>query len=225
MQDGSATRSRKMVSRPSGLALRCCTEMYPEGTAVATCPHELSFAWDLTEAATKAGAKYKARRILAAGASKGITAEGLPFEAGKLSARINSLVDQARRAKKALEQDKDIEEYEQLTRDGYRKLRDTWERLIEEGLFGETVRRFRNSIQTKLLKRAYIDNLDFQEVWDGMTRCTNYIHDAPMDAPPPIPQPDDFIADVARLKASHDRIVTRAKQVEEQRVALVPQAK
>ncbi len=187
--------------------------------------HELSFAWDLTEAATKAGAKYKARRVLAAGASKGITAEGLPFEAGKLSARINSLVDQARRAKKALEQDKDIKEYEQLTRDGYRKLRDTWERLIEEGLFGETVRRFRNSVQTKLLKRAYVDDQDFQEVWDGMTRCSNYTHDAPMDAPPPMPQPDDFIADVARLKASHDRIVTRAKQLEEHRVALVPQAK
>lgn len=46
-----------------------------------------------------------------------------------------------------------------------------------------------------------------------------------MDAPPPMPQPDDFIADVARLKVSHDRIVAPAKQVEEQRVALVPQAK
>jgi hypothetical protein len=153
----------------------------------------------------------------------GITAEGLPFEAGKLSARINGLVDQAQRAKKALEQENNFEKYEQLTRDGYRKLRDTWERLIEEGLFGETVRRFRNSVQTKLLKRAYIDDQDFQEVWDGITRCSNYTHDAPMDAPPPMPQPDDFIADVTRLNASHDRIVARAKQVEEKRVALVPQ--
>lgn len=187
--------------------------------------HELSFAWDLTEAAAKAGAKCKASRVLAAGTRKGVTAEGLPFEAGKLSARINGLVDQAQRAKKALEQENDLEKYEQLIRDGYRRLRDTWERLVEEGLFGETVRRFRNSVQTKLLKRAYIDNQDFQEVWDGITRCSNYTHDAPMDAPSPMPQPDDFIADVARLKASHDRIVARAKEVEEQRVALVPQAK
>jgi hypothetical protein len=46
-----------------------------------------------------------------------------------------------------------------------------------------------------------------------------------MDAPPQMPLPDDFIADVTRLKASHDRIVARTKQVEERRVALVPKAK
>jgi len=187
--------------------------------------HELSFAWDLMEAAAKMGVKCKARRVLAAGSDKGITAEGLPFEAGKLTARINSLVDQAVRAQKALNDDKNIEEYERLVRDGYRKLRDTWERLIEEGLFGEVVRRFRNSIETKRLKCAYVDDQDFQEVWEGMTRCSNYTHDAPIDAPPPVPEPDDFIADVARLKASHDRIVKRKKLIEEQRVALVPQAK
>jgi hypothetical protein len=91
--------------------------------------------------------------------------------------------------------------------------------------FGEVVRRFRNSIETKRLKCAYVDDQDFQEVWEGMTRCSNYTHDAPIDAPPPVPEPDDFIADVARLKASHDRIVKRKKLIEEQRVALVPQAK
>ena len=46
-----------------------------------------------------------------------------------------------------------------------------------------------------------------------------------MDAPPPLPKPDDFVADVARMKLSQKSIVARAKQTEEQRVALVPQAK
>jgi len=58
-----------------------------------------------------------------------------------------------------------------------------------------------------------------------MTRCSNYTHDAPLDAPPPMPEPDDFITDVERLKTSHDRISKRSKQIEEKRVALVPQAK
>jgi hypothetical protein len=187
--------------------------------------HELSFAWDLMEAAAKVGAKCKASRIYAAGANKGITAEGLPFEAGKLSARISSLVDQAIRAKKILENEKNVEEYERLVHDGYRKLRDTWERLIEEGLFGEAVRRFRNSIQTKRLKYAYVDDQDFQEIWEGMTRCSNYTHDAPLEAPPSTPTPDDFIRDVERLKTNHDRIVKRNKLIEERRIALVPQAK
>ena len=187
--------------------------------------HELSFAWALTEAAANAGAKCKASRIEAAGTSKGIAVEGLPYEAGKLNARINSLIAQSQQAKSVLEKDKDNGKYELLTRDGYRKLRDAWERLIEEGLFGETVRRFRNSVQTKSLKYAYVDNQDFQEVWYGMTKCSKYTHDAPMDAPPPLPGPDEFIADIAQLKASYDRITNRSKQIEQERVALVPQAK
>jgi hypothetical protein len=110
-------------------------------------------------------------------------------------------------------------------RDGYGKLRDCWERLIEEALFGDAIRRFRNSVHTKLLKRACVEHQDFQEVWEGMSRCSNFTHDAPLEAPPALPTPSDFVADVGSIERSFDRIRKRATEIERERVLLVPQAK
>jgi len=210
-------------SRRELIAQRFAEEARTRQVVVFT--HDLCFAWDLTEAASKSGAKCKASRVYAAGGSKGVTEEGLPFEAGKLGARVNALQTLAIQAKNAMVKDKDLAKYELLVRDGYRKLRDTWERLIEEGLFGDTVRRFRNSVKTLLLKKAFVDDQDFQEVFEGMSRCSNYTHDGPLESAPPLPAPDDFIADVERLKSSYDRITARAQRIEEERGKLVPQAK
>ncbi|MFM0126737.1 AAA family ATPase [Paraburkholderia sediminicola] len=211
------------VYRREHIANRLAVEAKARQVIVFT--HDLAFAWYLTEASEKAGVPCRADRVFSAGSTKGVTARGLPFEAGKLSARINTLVAQAQQAKKVLEIDKDPERYEQMVREGYRRLRDCWERLIEESLFGDVIRRFRNSVQTKLLKRAYVENQDFQEVWEGMSRCSNFTHDAPLEAPPPLPSPTDFIADVGCIKQSFDRISARAIAVEKERVSLVPQAK
>jgi energy-coupling factor transporter ATP-binding protein EcfA2 len=211
------------VYRRELIATRLATEAKTRQVIVFT--HDLAFAWYLAEAAEMVGAPCRTDRVYSVGAEKGVAARGLPFEAGKLAARINSLLTLAQQAKKVLEDDRDPERYELIVRDGYRKLRDCWERLIEEALFGDAIRRFRNSVHTKLLKRACVEHQDFQEVWEGMSRCSNFTHDAPLEAPPALPTPSDFVADVGSIERSFDRIRKRATEIERERVLLVPQAK
>jgi energy-coupling factor transporter ATP-binding protein EcfA2 len=197
------------------VARRLATEARNRQVVVFT--HELSFAWDLIEAAKKSGAKSKACRVYSVGPNKGVVADGLPHEGGKIGARINDLDQLATKAKKTLEVDKDPDKYETLVRDGYRKLRDAWERLIEECLFGDTVRRFRNSVETKKLRLAEVEDQDVKDVEAGMTKCSLYTHDVPEEAPPAAPQPDDFAADINHFRLAHSRIEARMKVTEKRR--------
>jgi ABC-type lipoprotein export system ATPase subunit len=197
------------------IATRLATEAKKRQVIIFT--HELSFAWDLTEAAKKAGANCSACRVYPTSSNKGVVAAGLPHEGGKIIARINALDTLATKAKKTLEEDNNPEQYELLVRDGYRKLRDAWERLIEECLFGDAVRRFRNSVQTTRLRLAEIEDQDVVAVDHGMTRCSMFTHDAPTEAPPILPQPGDFVTDIAHLRTTHARIEARMKITEERR--------
>jgi energy-coupling factor transporter ATP-binding protein EcfA2 len=181
--------------------------------------HDLSFAWDLTQAAEKHRTPYYACRVYSSSTGKGMMLPGLPHEGGKLGARINDLEQTAAKAKKALEVDKDGEKYDLMVRDGYRKLRDAWERLIEECLFGDAVRRFRNSVQTQRLRYAEVQDSDVVAVDEGMTRCSMFTHDAPVEAAPTLPTPDEFLTDIKHLQTTYDLISARMKETEKRRKA------
>lgn len=187
--------------------------------------HDLAFVWDMVEAAKSAGAPYKGVHVFSSQNVKGLAKDSLPHEGGKLEARLNGIRDLAARARKALETDLDHDTYDLHVRRGYGLLRDCWERLIEEVMFGETVRRFRNGVNTKNLKRAYVDDKDFEAVWHGMTRCSCFTHDAPTDAVVDLPQPDAFLADIEAFAAAFERSKSTVKEVEKRRTEKIPAAK
>lgn len=187
--------------------------------------HDLAFAWELLDAAKQVGAKAKTRHVYAAGSRKGMVNESLPFEGGKLDARINDVRSKAAQARKALDENGDYQSYELLVRRGYGMLRDCWERLIEEVLFGDAVRRFRKSVNTKNLKMASVDDEDFEAVWAGMTRCSNFTHDTPLESPIPLPDIVGFIADIDMLATALEKARERQKTTETRRVAKVPAAR
>ncbi len=179
--------------------------------------HDLAFAWSLKDFAKEYGVANESRHIFAAGTKKGICSDSLPFEAKKLSARVNELRELAKRAKKALEEDSDHELYNDTVRNGYRRMRDSWELLIEEHLFGGTVKRFRRSIDTKQLRYVSVSDTEASAVYNGMTRCSNFTHEGGSEAPPPLPEPDDFLADVEELAAALKLIDDNKKSTETRR--------
>jgi len=187
--------------------------------------HDLAFVWDLVEAAKNAGVLYKGVHVFSSQRAKGLVKDSLPHEGGKLDARLNDIRSCQAKARKALEQDGDYDQYALLVRRGYGMLRDCWERLIEEVMFGETVRRFRNGINTKNLKKAYIDDQDFEAVWHGMTRCSCFTHDAPTDAVVDIPDSDGFLADINAFVVAYEKAKTSTKEVEKRRTQKIPAAK
>jgi len=187
--------------------------------------HDLAFVWEMVEAAKNAGAPYKGVHVFSSQNVKGLAKDSLPHEGGKLEARLNGIRDLAAKARKALEKDMDHDAYDFHVRRSYGLLRDCWERLIEEVMFGETVRRFRNGVNTKNLKRAYVDDEDFEAVWHGMTRCSCFTHDAPTDAVVDLPQPDAFLADIEAFAAAFERSKSMVKEVEKRRIEKIPAAK
>lgn len=182
--------------------------------------HDLAFAWALREFADSSSAKHTERHVFSAGMRKGLCADSLPFEAKKLDARLNELRALAVRAEKVLQRDQDYDAYNDLVRNGYRRMRDTWELLVEDLLLGGTVKRFRRSVETKKLRYVAVEDDDVKAVFDGMTRCSNFTHEGGAEAPPPLPQPTEFLADVESLAAAVTQAQNRCKAVEQRRKAI-----
>lgn len=169
--------------------------------------HDLAFAWELQQAAEASGHQAAVRHVYAAGASKGHCTDKLPFEGQKVKTRINVLKDQHFKAKKALEQDQDYEQYNSIVRGGYRMLRDSWELLIEDHLFNGAVKRFQRPISTLRLRSVRVEDEHAKAVFDGMTRASNFTHEGGAEAPPVLPEPSEFLADVLALEAAFNSVV------------------
>ena len=180
--------------------------------------HDLAFAWALKDIAKDSGVAAVDRHIFSTGAKKGICSDELPFEGKKLSARVNELRDLAKRAKKVLEEERNHEAYNVIVRNGYRRMRDTWELLIEEHLFAGTVKRFRRSIETSKLRYVSVDDAEASAVYNGMTRCSNFTHEGGAEAPPALPEPDEFLSDVEALAAALKMIDDNKKATEKRRI-------
>ncbi|WP_431051893.1 AAA family ATPase [Roseateles sp. L2-2] len=180
--------------------------------------HDLAFAWALKDFAEENGVASVDRHVFAAGSKKGICGDGLPFEGKRLSARVNELREQAKLAKKVLEEEHNHDRYNDIVRNGYRRMRDTWELLIEEHLFAGTVKRFRRSIETSKLRYVSVDDAEASAVYNGMTRCSNFTHEGGAEAPPALPEPHEFLADIEAIGAALQLIDNNKKATEKRRV-------
>lgn len=180
--------------------------------------HDLAFAWALKDFAEENGVPAVDRHVFSAGAKKGICGDGLPFEGKRLGSRVNELHEQAKRAKKTLEDEHNHDLYNDIVRNGYRRMRDTWELLIEEHLFAGTVKRFRRPIETSKLRYVSVSDTEAAAVYNGMTRCSNFTHEGGAEAPPALPEPDEFLADVEALASALKMIDDNKKVTEKRRV-------
>lgn len=179
--------------------------------------HDLAFALALTDFAEDQGVKFAHRHLAATMRRKGLCSDDLPFEGKKLKNRIADLRALATHAKKLLETDGNVEGYNDAVRGGYRRLRDTWEQLVEDVLLQSTVRRYRVSVETTRLKSVWVDDTDASAVYNGMTRCSKFTHEGGAEAPPALPDPAEFAADVEELAAYAKTVEERAKATEARR--------
>lgn len=164
--------------------------------------HDLAFAWELQGSAEAHGHRAAVRHVFAAGASKGHCSDKLPFDGQKIAQRINVLKDVHRDAKKAIEVEQNYDKYETLVRDGYVKLRRSWEQLVEEQMFGGTVKRFQRSIKTQNLRSVSVEDTHAKAVYDGMTRASYFAHEGGMEAPPILPEHQEFLQDIVDLETT-----------------------
>jgi len=125
-----------------------------------------------------------------------------PFAARKPEKVINGLLnDRLARARKILT-DNGKAEYDLHAKGICSDVRILVERLVEDTLLNDVVRRFRRDVHTKnkIGGLAKIKPEDCQIVDELMTKYSRYEHSQPNEAPVPLPEPDDIAADLTRLQ-------------------------
>lgn len=101
--------------------------------------------------------------------------------------------------------------YEYQIKNLHSRLRDTYERVVEEVIFRDIVRRGADVIQTQLLRYVRLSDALAIRFHEGMTRANTHSHDNPASDTVPVSTPDEFKADIeaiekliAELKADSD---------------------
>jgi AAA domain len=92
-------------------------------------------------------------------------------------------------------------DYEVGTKGLYGRLRDTYERAVEEIIFCDIVRRGTDRIETQKLRYVHVSDALATRFHDGMTKANTHSHDNPEAATVETPLPKEFDADLAALKA------------------------
>lgn len=159
--------------------------------------HDLPFMKMMQEASDKVTIKAvtRNRRVT------GIPLDTPPWDALKTVSRIGILKDQSVRARKAA--DESFEDYQFQAGIIYGKMRETWERLIEEWLIRGVVERFNREVKTQSCRYLIdIDETDIETINSAMGKCSTYMngHDMSEAATGAFPNIDELEQDISSLE-------------------------
>jgi hypothetical protein len=164
--------------------------------------HDLILVNDLYDLAIGAGVKVWMVTLSRGPAGAGIVAEGLPWRASRIPERIDKL-EKAARSARALYDKNDEEGYRNEVLSIYGNLRATWERALEDIVFGGVIHRHRDYIDTKHLRKVTVlEEADCATFEAGFKKCCDLIevHDPSRGRDADVPPPDEMLRDVQTLK-------------------------
>ena len=145
-------------------------------------------------------------------AGYGVASDNLPFDGAGAKARIGMLKNMQVEVAK-LHKDNDDEGYIQRARQTYQRLRDAWERAIEEVLLNGVVWRFKPGISTQSLREVAVEDSDYIAIQNGMGKCSKYAHDGAAQAQVALPLPQELLDDIMALDTWRESVVSRRKQL------------
>jgi hypothetical protein len=114
------------------------------------------------------------------------------------------------------------DDYEPQLRFFYDRLRESWERLVEEKLFNEVVTRFQPQVQTLRLREAVFDDDIFAQINFGMSAVSNYTgHDKAAAKGGTLADPHECERDLDAFTKCIGDIDALAKEVAKTRAAKI----
>ena len=143
----------------------------------------------------------------------GLSFQQLPWAAMKAKKRIGHLKVLLQAANTTY-RNGDQQKYEQDASTIYSRLRETWERGVEEVLLNGIIERFRNSIQTQRVSQLVdICPGDCKALEAGMKKCSKFTgHDQSPAENAPFPKPSELEKDIKVLEKWIDKIRSRRKK-------------
>lgn len=192
-----------------GVANRLVRESGARQVVVFT--HDIVFLQELVARAKVHDVKVHHQRLRRDHVYAGWSSQKLPWIATRVKQRIGRLRDMWQQADKAYRTG-DRDKYRLLAPSIYGRLREAWERAVEEVLLNETLERFGMSIETKrAMKLADISREDLRELDEGMSKCSTWLpgHDQAPAVNASIPEPQEIKDDIDALHTWVQKIRNR----------------
>lgn len=158
--------------------------------------HDLAFANHLADEASRQSVAATAMSVRRHNERAGLIFPELPFAGQKVSERLEKIKAMAAEADRAANAG-DVEQSETIIRTAYGRLRETWERGVEESVLNETVVRFRPGVSTQRLRAVAVEDAHYEAIHEAMARCSHFAaHDVSSDANTSAPTADELRADI-----------------------------
>ena len=145
--------------------------------------------------------------------------DGLPWKGKNAKQRVGELRSLAQEAQTALNAGEEGKA-EMLGRHAYEKLRETWERSIEEVLFNSVVLRFRQGIETHRALGVSVEDSDILQIDRAMSHCSTFCHDEASAKNSPPPEIGVLKRDIEDFETFRDFIEKRKERISTRRKAL-----
>lgn len=108
-------------------------------------------------------------------------------------------------------------DYERHLKNLYGRLRDTYERIVEECLFQNVIRRGVDRVETQKLRMVQISDAIANRFHVGMTKANTFSHDNPESETVVTPKPEEFEKDLMYIQSLIDDIAKEAEETEKSR--------
>lgn len=164
--------------------------------------HDIVLLADLVEGCESHDIPLRQSYLFRDQSSPGKCTDGVPWEAMKVKDRIARLNTWFQDAETIFRRD-GAAAYEPQARYIYGRLRETWERAVEEVLLNGVVLRFDRAVRTlRLNSLSDITHQDIQIINDGMTKSSRFMvgHDEAQAIAEPVPEPDELREDIDSLR-------------------------
>ena len=162
--------------------------------------HDLVFLQELATVAEDSGVPVATSAVFRTGAGAGLLdPAGEPWKGKDPQKRLNVL-RQDFQATVPLHKTS-LTTYEMHTKNIYGRLRDVYERAVEEVVFHGVIRRFSHDVRTKELR--FVDAPDplIIRFTAGMDKANTYSHDNPAAVNTPMPDPAEVLGDIDALES------------------------
>ncbi len=181
-------------ARRERVARRLVTEARTRQVIIFT--HDLAFANHLADESARQSVAATAMSVRRLNERAGLVFPDLPFAGQKVAERLERIKAMAAAANRAANAG-ELEQSDTIIRTAYGRLRETWERGVEESVLNETVVRFRPGISTQRLRSVVVEDAHYEAIHEAMARCSYFAaHDASSDANISSPTADELLADI-----------------------------
>jgi predicted ATPase len=160
--------------------------------------HDITFLMMLQEHANKKSINLTLKSLTRKRTETGIIAENPPWVALNVRKRIGILKNELQKLEK-ISRTETEEKYKDEVKTFYGKLRETWERVVEELILNNTVTRFGRAIQTQRLKKVVdLTDDDYNKIDENMSKASTYFwgHDTSGELIEEYPHIDEIKEDI-----------------------------